>query len=108
MIDMVIGRYIEDPNKKGSLIIITEENKDKFVNKTVRMRSPLYCKSQKGICETCYGITCKKLDTKHVGLLAASAVNRVGIEGFAMKARHQATQVNLKKVNFIEDQIQLD
>jgi DNA-directed RNA polymerase subunit beta' len=91
--------------RTGKLVKITEDSK--IVNKTIQLRSPLYCKSKNGICKTCYGDLSKKIESKHIGVIAGSVINESGIEGYSMKARHQATQVNVKQVDFTQDLIHI-
>lgn len=96
----LIGRWMINP-RSGKLVEITEESK--VVNKVIQLRSPTYCKAKDGICSICYGKLAKKLDSKHLGLLAGSAINTAGIEGYSMKARHQSVTVNIKEVDFTND-----
>ena len=64
------GRYhMED----GKLKLI--DNPTELIGKTISLRSPLYCKSEKGICPTCYGDSYKDLKTKFVGVLAGGNIN---------------------------------
>jgi len=64
------------------------------------LRSPLYCKSENGICPTCYGNLYKTLDTINIGILAAGAINTVGINAM-MKMRHKSSSIETKEVDFI-------
>ena len=96
----LIGRWMLN-SRSGKLTEITEDSK--IANRVIQLRSPIYCKTKDGICATCYGKSAKKLDTKHLGLLAGSAVNSAGIEGYSMKARHQSVTVNIKEVDFTKD-----
>lgn len=98
------GRYYLD-ELEGKLVKITKTSK--ITNKTILLRSPLYCKDKKGICKTCYGELSNKIQSKHIGIIAGTVINDSGIEGYAMKARHQATQVNLKPVDFTQDLIHI-
>ncbi|QXN67831.1 hypothetical protein FPHOBKDP_00077 [Listeria phage LPJP1] len=65
-INLFITRYVKDGDK---LTQITEENKGKFINKNVEMRSPLYCKSEH-ICNKCAGELYYQMGIKNVGLIA--------------------------------------
>ena len=103
---MLVGRYYFN-ERTGKLTQITEKMKKRLLNKVVLLRSPLFCKSKDGICATCYGELSKKLDTTKIGLIAGSVINEAGVEGYAMKARHQASQVNLKAVDFTQDLIHI-
>lgn len=101
----IIGRYYIN-QKTGKLVQITRDM-NKLINTTIKLRSPLYCKSLKGICKVCYGELADKMNTKNIGLVSGSVINAAGVEGYSMKARHQATQVNLKHVDFTQDMIQI-
>lgn len=72
-----------------------------IIGKTIKLRSPLYCKSEKGICPTCYGDLWKILNTENIGILAGGAVNVVGVNAL-MKMRHKASSVSTKEVDFPE------
>jgi len=96
----LIGRWMLN-SRTGKLTEITEDSK--ITNKVIQLRSPVYCTAKDGICTTCYGGLSKKLDTKHLGLLAGSAINSAGIEGYSMKARHQSVSVNINEVDFTKD-----
>lgn len=100
----LIGRIMIN-ERTGELVEITSTSK--IVNRVIQLRSPLYCKSKKGICKTCYGKQSERLNTKHIGLLAGSAINSAGIEGYAMKARHQSSQVKLKEADFTKDMLHI-
>jgi len=77
------------------------EDTDRIIGRTIKLRSPLYCKSKHGICETCYGDLAKILNTKNIGLLAAGAINKVGINTM-MKMRHISESVVVTEVDFID------
>jgi len=81
--------------------IKTIESTDQVLDKKIKLRSPLYCKSENGICPTCYGNLYKILNTNHIGILAGGAVNIVGINAM-MKMRHKSTSVNTKEVDFVD------
>jgi hypothetical protein len=56
--------------ENGELVSITPENISKFIDKTVSMRSPQYCKSNPGYCFKCAGDLFKKLDQQSISLVA--------------------------------------
>jgi DNA-directed RNA polymerase subunit beta' len=95
----LFGRYFLND---GKLDIINENNISKLINKTISLRSPLYCKEQNGLCKICYGKLQEKLDTKKVGLIASAMVNDIGITK-AMKARHANSQLNSREADFTKD-----
>lgn len=104
MVDILIGRFMIN-ERTGELVEIT--NASKIANRIIQLRSPLYCKSKKGICKTCYGGQLKKLSTKHIGMLAGSAINQAGVEGYSMKARHESSQVKLREADFTADMLHI-
>lgn len=59
-------RYIV--TAKGN-VLLTDETKDTFMDKTVNLRSPMFCKSKTGICNVCAGELYYKLGIKNVGLI---------------------------------------
>jgi hypothetical protein len=66
------NRYIGVSGNK--LLEITKENKKQLVGKTVKMRSPLYCKGygkDKCICNACGGNFYYEVDNTNIGLLAS-------------------------------------
>jgi hypothetical protein len=101
----IIGRYYVD--EKNNLKKITKKTKLPKTKK-IKLRSPIYCKSKDNkICNICYGELAEINNTKHIGLNAASAINKLGVEGYAMSMRHKATNVNFGDVDFTKDLINL-
>lgn len=93
----IIGRYYKDGNK-----LVKIESPDQVVNKTIKLRSPLYCQEpDNNICQICYGELATKIDTKNIGILAGGAVNNVVVNAM-MKLKHASSQIKVKKVNFPE------
>lgn len=86
-------------SQAGTIKTITSV--DQILDRKIKLRSPLYCLSENGICPTCYGNLAKTLNTNNIGILAAGAVNIVGINAM-MKMRHQSSSVNTKEVDFID------
>ena len=60
-----IGRFIRD---KGKWVEITEENMSKYSNGQYVMRSPMYCRSESGLCRVCAGSRFSKLDVGHISM----------------------------------------
>ena len=90
-------RYIVE---KGKLVFLEESNIDNYVGKTVNMRTPLYCKSDK-YCSKCAGELYNKLGIQNVGLLTT----RIGTSllNSSLKQFHDMT---LKTIEInIEDYI---
>jgi hypothetical protein len=95
--NILLNRYYVDENSKLKKIT----NPNEILNKTIRLRSPLYCKAENGICPICYGDSWKILNSKNIGILAGGAINTVGVETL-MKMRHKSSSVSTKEVNFID------
>lgn len=51
-----------------------------FLNKEIILRSPLYCKDQKGICNICYGNSIKFHSTNKIGNFSAQAIGELGTQ----------------------------
>jgi hypothetical protein len=63
-------RYILD---NGKLVRLTPENISKYMGKTVKMRSVMYCKglrNQNELCSKCAGELYYMLETKNIGILS--------------------------------------
>ena len=95
---MMAYRYIIEDDK---LVLITPKNISKYIGKTVKLRSPLYCKDEK-FCNACCGELYYMLNLENVGLTA----NRVGTSllNESLKAFHD---LSLKLVDInIDDYIE--
>ncbi len=92
---LLIGR-IHLNNRKKSII----KSADEIIGKTISLRSPLYCKSENGICSTCYGESFKGLDTKNIGILAGGAINNAALNAY-MKMRHGSSAPEMIDVDFL-------
>ena len=83
----------------GTIKTITPENAKSIENKTLHMRSPLYCIAKGGYCYTCMGKVFKLTGQKAL----ASAENEIGstILSLSMKSMHTsgATFTTLKDLN---------
>ena len=98
------GRWYMD-EATNQLVQITEATN---LPNHIKMRSPIYCKQpNNNICSVCYGSLGEKLATKNVGLLSGSIINKVGLNNYAMKAKHASSQVQLSHCNFINDCIKI-
>lgn len=78
-------RYLLD---NGKLIMLTNENKSKYLNKVVQFRSPIYCLDDH-ICNKCAGELFYMIGIKNIGLLT----NEIGgnLSEKSMKAFHDST-----------------
>lgn len=65
--ESLVNRWIDD----GTLI--TRNNCHSFINKKIKIRSPIFCQSPK-VCKTCYGESYKTLNSSYVGIIAAQTL----------------------------------
>ena len=82
----LVGRYYFD--EKGVLQEITLANYFKLINQHLRLRSPVYCKSNK-ICKVCYGKNSEVARSKYVGIIASQALGEIGTQ-LVMRTFHTA------------------
>lgn len=68
--------YMDDD---GILKQITDENYDQFYGRTLKLRSPLFCKSGK-LCRKCYGESIKYCHSKYLGVISAQALGEVATQ----------------------------
>lgn len=90
-----LHRYIVSGN---SLVLLDSNNIDKYVNKKVRFRSPMYCKGDK-LCSKCAGILYYKLGIENIGLTATKLAGT--LLNLNMKKFHNST-ANIKKIDLNE------
>lgn len=103
MKSMFLFRYIaENPSNPEQLTLITEKNIDKYINKEVHMRSPLFCKND-CVCNKCAGELYYKMGLKNVGLLASNLTG--SLLNLSMKSMHDSTIkfANINIEDFIEE-----
>ena len=74
MLKALVGRYYIDENNKLSLISLEDKH---LVGKTIKLRSPLFCRNRKGICRTCYGEHINIVNSKYIGVVAAQSLGEV-------------------------------
>jgi len=79
------GRYYLNEKTKN-LELITDENAESLIGKTIKLRSPLYCKSEKGVCVICAGKLYEGIE--HAGFRATGAYYVRGLN-LLMKISHQ-------------------
>lgn len=94
----IIKNRYQQVNGRPKLI----EDPTELIGKTIKLRSPLYCKSEKGICPICYGDSWKDLDTKNIGILAGGDINKIALDLY-MKTRHQSSVTEYVDINFERD-----
>lgn len=100
----IFGRNYVNP-RTNKLEEVTEDLNLK--GKTIQIRSPLHCIASEGVCDICYGRLGERLETKHVGVMTGSVINDILLNGVAMKSRHNATNVNINKVDFNKDLVRI-
>ena len=65
-------QYIKLPN--GTHELLTEDNAHKFLNKKIKMRSPMFCASD-SICRHCIGELPSLLKLRNIGLTTGRISN---------------------------------
>ena len=90
-----LHRYIVSGN---SLVLLDSNNIDKYINKKVKFRSPMYCKGDK-LCSKCAGILYYKLGIENIGLTATKLAGT--LLNLNMKKFHNST-ANIKKIDLNE------
>lgn len=82
----------------GKLQLLDPDLLQKLIGKTIKMRSPLYCKSKTGICNKCVGNSFYMIGIKNIGLTSNIPMN--ASLNKSMKAMHdlsvKTTLVNPK------------
>jgi len=75
VVDKTIAGLIKDRYMmvNGRPKLISEPSE--LIGQTINLRSPLYCKSEKGICPICYGDSWKHLKNKNIGVLIGGDIN---------------------------------
>jgi hypothetical protein len=90
---MYTYRYVLEDN--GKLTEITPENIKNYVGKTVKLRSPLFCKGE-NICSKCAGSLFYRMGVKNAGLLTSNFSSV--LMNLFMKKFHD-TSVKFKKID---------
>lgn len=88
IMEMVMYNYIVE---NGKLIELTSQNKDKYLNKTVKMRFSSLCEYEKEgqICNACAGNFFYRCGFYNVGVAIPQVASRIKL--IAMKAFHDTT-----------------
>lgn len=82
LVSKFLYQYIKDGDK---LVLLTEENKDKYINKKVKFRSPMFCLNDK-ICSKCAGVRFSNMGIENNGLTIGKISNT--LLNLSMKKRH--------------------
>jgi hypothetical protein len=88
MKSMFLHRYILDA---GKLTLLDENNIGRFIGKDIKMRSPMFCKSEDKICSKCAGELFYKLNMKNAGLLSTTMSGN--LMNMSMKKFHNTSVV---------------
>ena len=95
------GRFIIDRN--GRLVEFKSE--DFNSGQMIKLRSPIYCKSQK-VCQVCYGKLLKTLQSTYIGVHSAFVIGERGTQ-LIMKNFHDSS-VKIIKQDILGDIINND
>ena len=95
------AKYLKDRYYMDGASLKKIDDPSKLVGKKIQLRSPIYCKSKKGICPTCFGDLWQRLNTVNVGILAGGNINNVALNTY-MKLRHKSSIPKIKYVDFPE------
>lgn len=101
----ILYRWVLDGNEE---VLVTVSNINKFLNKKIKMRSPIFCKHKKGYCRKCagemlpimYKMDYKNLEVLNIGQFIADVGNSV--LNANMKKTHDLTQ-KLYEINDLDD-----
>jgi len=89
--DLMYRNIIEN----GKIVHLDETNIDKYMNKTVKLRSPMYCTSD-NLCRVCAGSMYDKLGIDNIGLTASKVSSTM--LNLNMKKFHNST-ASIKKID---------
>mgnify|MGYP001766561264 CR=1 FL=1 len=73
---MLLDRYYYN---NGVLEKITKENRTSLIGQTIKLRSPLFCKSEQ-LCHKCYGDLYQGLHSRFVGVIAAQSLGETNVQ----------------------------
>lgn len=90
---LFLYQFIRTEN--GKLVLLTEDNINNYVNKTVNLRSPMYCTTDK-VCSKCAGERFSNMGIENIGLTTGKISNN--LMNKRMKKRHNM-KVKLDNVN---------
>ena len=87
LVTMFMYSYIIKPD--GSLEELTSENVDKYINKKIKVRSTLFCKSKTGVCNCCAGNFFYRRGSRNIGLVCSQIPTKLKLQ--SMKSFHNST-----------------
>lgn len=88
-------------NDSGILEKITKENRQSLIGKTIKLRSPIFCKSEQ-ICHKCYGDLYKYLHSKFIGVIAAQSLGETNVQ-LILRVFHNSGIAKLGKTDEIDE-----
>jgi len=101
VLESLIGRKYK---KLGTLFTISESSD--LVGKTIELRSPLYCQSKDGICNTCYNQDyIDKMQLKpgdNIGLLASTGLTEV-LVSLTLKKSHVGVSLDQEEIDLEQE-----
>lgn len=83
----------------GKKIVLTQDNLSDYADKEIKLRSPVYCRTQKGLCYTCTGQIFKDMDQKAINMMIVEVANT--FMQSSMKAMHDTT-VDTMEIDSLE------
>jgi len=103
VLESIKGRHIVGVG--GSISYVDSKNL-KLIGKTLKLRDPLFCLAEDGICQNCYNDTfVKNMKLKpgsNIGLIASSGLLG-GLVNLTLKGSHTGVSLNQEEINFDKD-----
>ena len=85
IINKFLGRWVLNPSN-NELEILTNDNKEKYLDKLTKIRSFMYCKQHDGFCHKCGGVEFGNIGQDVVGVLALELTST--FTKMSLKAMH--------------------
>lgn len=95
------GRYFLD-DETQTLKMFTKDIQPRYINKTIKFRSPIHCKATNGLCKTCVGDIVTKLDSPNVGIIQQSSAGEYLSQNI-MKVFHTGGKTSVVKLDVYDD-----
>lgn len=92
---MLLERYFL--NENNELEKITKENRKNLIGKTIKLRSPIFCKSE-SVCHKCYGDLWKYLHSQFIGTIAAQSLGETNTQ-LILRTFHSSGVAKVGKPN---------
>jgi len=93
--NLFIYRYIHD---NGKDVLLTHDNIDNYVGQTVKLYSPIFCKSRK-ICRKCYGEYDRYLKSPYIGMIASQSLGERATQ-LIMRTFHTGGSADVGEIDF--------